>query len=860
LNKIDNMQLIFPNSTVLVQLSIVESVGVCNEINLVTAAVPFAIGDVVEIDSLALINEYYVQCIYNAHVTQYWQDGSIKWCVIEFSCSWIKNKEKLFFLVNNLEKKIDKDNDIKVSENQNNININYLYGHYKIDVLLGQITNNSSIVYSIFPQLLGQNEVWKQCSAEWKYEIQHRDSSKAQIVLSNKYRNGTKKVKVKIIFTFRAYFPGMQITVSLHNQGAAEHKNGLWDLGDSGSVAFQRFSLEMVFSKGVKKELIENNKTQEIQEHLELVQYSSGGDNWKSTNHVLADGIVPFKHKGFRQDIDGKLITGKRNEAKIHLSNTKDGVLIDLAKFWQNFPVGYHIKNQTLSIDLFASVDYLHELQGGEQKTHNIWINPDIEGTIVSSEVIYATLSPVYIANTESFFMLNNHCSKEDIFSEIINLGLDSKRNFFEKRELIDEYGWRNFGDIYADHETIGEKGKNVKISHYNNQYDPLYGFIRQYVLSGNKKWFELADDLSQHIVDIDCYKTVLDRDEYNFGLFWHTDHYLDAKTSSHRSLSALHESAYEGYTRGGGPGGQHCYTTGLTLHYLITGTESSKQAVIDMAKWISYVFNGSDSLFATIFAIKKSGSHGAKNIITGSYPFDRGTANLMVTLLNAWHLTDDFSYIESVQTIILDSIHPLDNISDRGLDNIEKTWFYTVFLQALISYLQLKEQLSQLDSCFYYARDSLLHYASWMLLNESPYLDKAEQLEFPNNTWTAQDIRKADVMMAASYYSNHKNEEYRKWANTMYSYIKNKLSICETKDTSRILAILMQNNGVGYFYTKETSLFSPIGSYTIRKSPVKYIKIVKLLFKSIVTFSPKSELKWLKFRFTKIAKLLSNN
>jgi hypothetical protein len=264
--------------------------------------------------------------------------------------------------------------------------------------------------------------------------------------------------------------------------------------------------------------------------------------------------------------------------------------------------------------------------------------------------------------------------------------------------------------------------------------------------------------------------------------------------------------------------------------------------------------------LFATLFAIKKSGNHGAKNIITGSYPFDRGTANLMVTLQNAWHLTDDYSYIESIQTIILDSIHPLDNISERGLDNIEKTWFYTVFLQALISYLELKEQLSQLDPYFYYARDSLLHYANWMLLNESPYLDKAEQLEFPNNTWTAQDIRKADIMMAASYYSNHKNKEYKEWANTMYSYIKNKISLCETKDTSRILAILMQNDGLGDFYSKESVQFNPIGTYTIRKSPFKYVKVTQLLFKSIFTFSLKCELTWLKFRFARIAKLLGDN
>ena len=46
------------------------------------------------------------------------------------------------------------------------------------------------------------------------------------------------------------------------------------------------------------------------------------------------------------------------------------------------------------------------------------------------------------------------------------------------------------------------------------------------------------------------------DKDEYNGGLFWHTDHYLDASTATHRTFSKNHSAAYEGYSSGGGPGG----------------------------------------------------------------------------------------------------------------------------------------------------------------------------------------------------------------------------------------------------------------------------------------------------------------
>ena len=48
------------------------------------------------------------------------------------------------------------------------------------------------------------------------------------------------------------------------------------------------------------------------------------------------------------------------------------------------------------------------------------------------------------------------------------------------------------------------------------------------------------------------------------------------------------------------------------------------------------------------------------------------------------------------------------------------------------------------------YGRASLLHYARWMAEHEQPYLDQPEKLEFPTETWAAQDIRKSDVFYFA--------------------------------------------------------------------------------------------------------------
>ncbi len=46
----------------------------------------------------------------------------------------------------------------------------------------------------------------------------------------------------------------------------------------------------------------------------------------------------------------------------------------------------------------------------------------------------------------------------------------------------FDEYGWRHFGDLYADHEAVGHSGETPRVAHYNNPYDVIYGAIFQWL------------------------------------------------------------------------------------------------------------------------------------------------------------------------------------------------------------------------------------------------------------------------------------------------------------------------------------------------------------------------------------------
>ncbi len=56
--------------------------------------------------------------------------------------------------------------------------------------------------------------------------------------------------------------------------------------------------------------------------------------------------------------------------------------------------------------------------------------------------------------------------------------------------------------------------------------------------------------------------------------MFWHTYHYGDADTSTHR----CYPRRGLGRIHGGGPSAGHNYTRGLVLHYFLTGDEASRR------------------------------------------------------------------------------------------------------------------------------------------------------------------------------------------------------------------------------------------------------------------------------------------
>lgn len=664
------------------------------------------------------------------------------------------------------------------------------------------------------------------------------------------------------------------VTVCLHNPRRARHPGGLWDLGDPGSVHFQSLTVHATRPDSGKAVFCPEpgpaGLTVNPEDTLRLHQESSGGEHWNSLNHVNANGKLLPQYRGYRLYQGEKEVSaGLRASPLVALSGGNGQTLrASYPKFWQNFPSAIEAGNGTLSLELFPGhTAEPHELQGGERKTQTLWFETSDHPDSLNwtHQPLVAAIDARDHAQARSFPWFSADAPASDL-DALIRPGLEGDQSFFAKREIIDEYGWRNFGDIFADHETLYQPpGEPPLISHYNNQYDAIYGFARQFALTGDTRWFELMDDLARHVTDIDIYHTDEDRAEYNHGLFWHTDHYLPAHTATHRTFTRHNDTSSTPGQTGGGPAAEHCYTTGLLYHFLMTGNTGSRSAVLGLARWMVSLHDGSRGLLAQLLAVKKQEVPKLKALIRGErpsahqYPFTRGTGNYLTALLDAATLEPGKDWLQKAGQVIRETIHPADDIEARNLLDVETGWSYLILLAAIFRYLWTKRELGETDETYHYARQSLLHYTAWMKANERPFLQDPEPLEFANDTWVAQDIRKAMLMFnAAELCQGKEAEDYLATGQQWQDQVCQTLQKSPEKHFSRILVILAQNYGPQTAGSMADASASAVShslkepSAPILTWPQLVARILQRLGAGLTQFRPSREKAWLDARMNR--------
>jgi hypothetical protein len=544
-------------------------------------------------------------------------------------------------------------------------------------------------------------------------------------------------------------------SLTVRNPRRAAHPDGFWELGDSGSVLIGSTRLGFAVdagqqTTGLRYGLEPADDLRCARERVAIVQHSSGGENWRSPNHINRDGEVPLARQGFSASVDGAEIVGRRASPIVLVDGATGAIGVAVPAFWENFPRAIEADRGRVVLAFWPEACGPYELQGGEQKTHEAAV---LFGRDTVSEValdwcrspLVVRCEPAWYSRAQAVpYLVPAADDPHATYLDLVGSVLDGADSFEAKRERVDEYGWRHFGDIYGDHEAVYPVTPVAwpLVSHYNNQYDPVAGFATQFMRTGDVRWWRACEQLARHVVDIDIYHTDEDKSAYNHGLFWHTVHYVDAGKANHRTYPKAKGS------HGGGPASEQNYPTGLMLHYFVTGERQSRDAAIGLAQFVVDMDDGTKTIFRWL-------DRGFTGLATQSgnplyHGPGRGSGNSLSALVDGYRLTGDRRFLDKAEQIIRRCVHPCQDIDALNLLDAERKWFYTMFLQALAKYLDHKAERDELDEAYAYGRETLLHFARWMAAHEYPYLQKSEILVYPTETWPAQDLRKYEVFQAA--------------------------------------------------------------------------------------------------------------
>ena len=630
---------------------------------------------------------------------------------------------------------------------------------------------------------------------------------------------GTSVLQLIARLHFFAGSATVRVALTIRNPQPARHPGGCWPLGERGSQLLRDVSLRIALAGSDPATPIRCSPERDAPYEngtapFELYQDSSGSDNWRSTNHKNRDGVIPLQFRGYRLRKGTGERSGHRASPVVSMSRGGAEIAVAMPHFWENFPKAIEAGLEGLTLRLFPRQSANgHEIQGGEQKTHTFFLAFDRDRVTPvpldwCRSPLLARADPAwYCASGAVPYLLPAAEDPDRDYVALTQSGVDGHDTFARKAEKIDEYGWRNFGDLYADHEAVFQTAGPPLVSHYNNQYDGVAGFAIRFLRSADARWWTLMDDLASHVADIDVYHTAGDKAAYNHGLFWHTYHYVDAATSTHRSYPT-------DPTAGGGPSAEHNYPAGLLLHYYLTGNPMSRETAVELAQWVIDMDDGSQ----TVFRWLDRGATGLASM-TGSPLYHgpgRGAANSIVALLTGHRATRDAKFLAKAEALIRRSVHPEDDLVERNLLDAERRWFYTVFLQALGKYLDYKVELGELDGSYAYGRASLLHYAAWMVEHEYPYLDRPEILEYPTETWAAQDMRKSDVF---AYAAKHSTGEARtrllERADFFFQASVSKLSSMPTRTLTRPVVLMLTNGLMHAGCPRTSSMPAPSAAQT---------------------------------------------
>lgn len=674
-----------------IQLTVSEGEGLARYAEPVSTGIPLPRGSVEDISSLGLIGPDGVVVASQFDVLSTWPDGSPRWVLVSFLAR-CPPSGNVSYKVTDRAGRQDRVSPLLIEDRAAGLTVTTgpmrveldkeafnLFDRVWLDHDGDGVFTEEELVSAPDggPNVSLVDEHGMQALSHWgevrSFEVEENGPVRATVAVKGTL--GDAEGDSKLNYTARLHFYAgtgfVRVMFSLENARPSKPLPGNHRVLDQpGNIFFEDMSLSSRLQFDGPVQMCVYDGTRPILDRVVLVgeggiyQESSGGDNWYHRNHMIYNHRIPLTFRGAKSFHDGvQPYQIDRPDAWLHAADRKFGLAVGVRYFWQNFPKSLSAEpDGTVRVGLWPKeFPSVHELQGGEIKTHEIafWYHTGSQGSSREVNRIAGTMAgfhhPLYVrARPQDYLagMYENFTVYEPgrfpTFERYMQGAVMAEdENLFTQREVIDEYGWRNFGDTWAKNErnkTGGPHSGQTMVNHFNLEYDLGYGMLLQSLRttgvaeSISRKWWALAEPALLHESDIDIYHTTKEQgavDAYAGGKFRHTAHGVEAGLSTHR---AFPRELWYGeldwpWGRGGAPESGHFNNRGLVFYYYLTGNRRVLESAIEIAELVHYKI--SNDRYAQIDRL------------------DRTSGNNLQVLLDAYLVTWDEKYRESAEKVL---------------------------------------------------------------------------------------------------------------------------------------------------------------------------------------------------------------
>ncbi len=238
----------------------------------------------------------------------------------------------------------------------------------------------------------------------------------------------------------------------------------------------------------------------------------------------------------------------------------KDGA-ITVRQFRELFPKQASVKDNEIVFDLVAAGKSPVVFTPGEAKSHEIWL---ALGDVDPVQLAATVNKPPILQNAAYF------CA-----TGVLGLAAPHKGVPVLDEHMVNDFGkkqWEDFGQQFGVRDFPDSAYHGGLPKWCNNYYERMLGLWSEWFLSGDRAWYDLAEDVSRHLMDVAI---------------------VHSEVPGHDWLGAIHGP---GDNHVSGPWSPNLRIAGLALYQKLTGDPDAREAFLGVAEFCLRSHAGLDS------------------------------------------------------------------------------------------------------------------------------------------------------------------------------------------------------------------------------------------------------------------------